>query len=85
MLYWDCNRFETRFGSLKGGKLVKTILISVLAGVGTAIAGIVFAAIFGNWFNGFSLESATILGMLIFLCIVIVTCTGIIITKVDKK
>ena len=85
MLYWDCNRFETRFGSLKGGKLVKTILISVLAGVGTAIVGAIFAAVFGNLFNGISLESATILGMLIFLCIVIVTCTGIIITKVDKK
>lgn len=64
---------------------MKTILISVLAGVGTAIVGAIFAAVFGNLFNGISLESATILGMLIFLCIVIVTCTGIIITKVDKK
>ena len=64
---------------------MKTILISVLAGIGTAVAGVILAALFGHWFNGFSLEGATVLGMLVFLCIVVVTCTGIILSRTGKK
>ena len=64
---------------------MNTILKSILIGIGTAIACIVFGGLFAGFFNGFSLEAATITGMLAFLCIVVVVCCGIIVVKIEMK
>lgn len=64
---------------------MNTILKSILIGICTAIACIVFGGLFAGFFNGFSLEAATITGMLAFLCIVVVVCCGIIVAKIEKK
>ena len=62
-------------------KIIKSILI----GIATAIIGLIFSALFGKFFNGLSMEASTILGMLFFLCVVIVVCTGILLSKMDQK
>ena len=64
---------------------MNTILKSMLIGIGTETACIVFGGLFAGFFNGFSLEAATITGMLAFLCIVVVVCCGIIVAKIEKK
>ena len=50
-----------------------------------AIAGMFFSDICGNFFNGMDYGSACLLGMGMYLCIVVVTCTGIIVSKVTKR
>ena len=63
---------------------VKTILWSLVAGVGVAVLGAVVAALFGTWINGFSRESATLFGLGLYLCFVLVVCTGVILSKLKK-
>lgn len=50
-----------------------------------AIAGMFFSDICGNFFNGMDYGSACLLGMGMYLCIVVVTCTGIIVSKVTCR
>lgn len=40
---------------------------------------------FGSFFNGVDYGSACLLGMGMYLCIVVVTCTGIIVSKVTCR
>ena len=44
-----------------------------------------FSDICGNFFNGMDYGSACLLGMGMYLCIVVVTCTGIIVSKVTCR
>lgn len=57
----------------------------VLAGIVVAIIGMFISEFFENSFNGMDYGSASVLGFCIYLCIVIVTCTGIIVLKLDEK
>ena len=50
-----------------------------------AIAGMFFSDICGNFFNGMDYGSACLLGMGMYLCIVVVTCTGIIVSQVTGR
>lgn len=50
-----------------------------------AIVGMFFADICGNFFNGMDYGSACVLGMGMYLCIVVVTCTGIVVSKLGDK
>lgn len=50
-----------------------------------AIAGMFFSDICGNFFNGMDYGTACLLGMGMYLCIVVVTCTGIIVSKVTCR
>ena len=50
-----------------------------------AIAGMFVSDIFGKFFNGMDYGSACLLGMGMYLCIVVVTCTGIIVSKVTCR
>ena len=50
-----------------------------------AIAGLFFSDLCGNFFNGMEYGSACVLGMGMYLCVVIVTCTGIIVSKIGDK
>lgn len=50
-----------------------------------AVVGMLFADICGSFFSGMEYGSACVLGMGMYLCVVIVTCTGIIISKRGDK
>ena len=49
------------------------------------IVGMFFSDIGGDFFNGMDYGSACVLGMGMYLCVVIVTCTGIIVSKITSK
>ncbi len=57
----------------------------VIIGIVTALGGMLFSDIAGDFFNGMDYGSACVLGICMYLCVVIVTCTGIIVTKLDKR
>lgn len=50
-----------------------------------AIVGMFFSDLCGNFFNGMEYGSACVLGMGMYLCVVIVTCTGIVVSKLGDK
>ena len=60
--------------------------IGTYFGIGcvVAIVGMFFSELCGSIFNGMEYESACVLGMGIYLCVVVVTCTGIIVSKIDS-
>ena len=64
---------------------MKKILQFVLAGVATAVGGAFFSELCGKIFNGMDYGSATVFGICIYLCVVIVARTGIIISRLDKS
>lgn len=49
-----------------------------------ALLGALVAALFGQWVNGFSQESATLMGLGLYLCCVVVVCTGVILSRLKK-
>ena len=55
-----------------------------IAGIAVAIGGLFVSDLLGNLFNGMDYGSAAVLGICMYLCVVVVTCTGIIISKLDK-
>ena len=62
---------------------MKKIFQFVLLGVVIAIGGLLFSDLTGDFFNGMDYGSAAVLGMCMYLCVVVVTCTGIIVSKLD--
>lgn len=56
-----------------------------LMGCVAAIVGMFFSDICGDFFNGMDYGSACVLGMGMFLCVVVITCTGIIVSKIGSK
>lgn len=50
-----------------------------------AIVGMYFSDICGSLFNGMDYGSACVLGMGMYLCVVVITCTGIIVSKIGSK
>ena len=64
---------------------MKKIGFYFLIGCIVAIGGIIFSDIWGQFFNGMDFGSLCVFGMGIYLCVVVVTCTGIIITKIESK
>ena len=61
------------------------ILKFVLAGIAVAIGGMFVSMFAGSIFNGMDYGSAAVLGIGMYLCVVVVTCTGIIVSKFDKN
>lgn len=55
------------------------------AGCAVAIAGLFFSVNCGDFLNGMDHGSACALGMGMYLCVVVVTCTGILVSKVSSK
>ncbi len=55
------------------------------AGIAVALGGMIFSDLLGNFFNGMDYGSASVLGICMYLCIVVVTCTGVIVSKIDEK
>ena len=64
---------------------MKRILKYFAIGCVLAIAGIIFSANCAGLFNGMDIEKACILVMEMYLCVVVVTCTGIIVSKITSK
>ena len=64
---------------------MKKIGTYFITGCLLAIIGMLFSDITGNFFNGMDYGSACVLGMGMYLCVVIVTCSGIIVSKLDSN
>lgn len=64
---------------------MKKILQFVLAGAAAAIGGLFISDLSGNFFNGMDYGSASVLGICMYLCVVVVACTGIIVSKLDQN
>ena len=57
----------------------------VLIGIIVAVGGMFFSDIIGGLFNGMDYGSACVLGIGMYLCVVVVTCTGVIVTRLDRN
>ena len=64
---------------------MKTISSYFAIGCVAAIIGMFFSDICGNFFNGMDYGSACVLGMGMYLCVVVITCTGVIVSKIESK
>lgn len=64
---------------------MKNIGASLLAGLVVAFGGLFVSDFVGNLFNGMEYGSACVLGVCLYLCVVVVTCTGIIVAKIDQN
>lgn len=56
-----------------------------MIGIIVAVGGMFFSDIIGGFFNGMDYGAACVLGIGMYLCVVVVTCTGVIITRLDKN
>ena len=63
----------------------RTILSYFVIGLAVAFGGVLFSDLCGHFFNGMEYGAACILGMGIYLCVVVVTCTGVIVSHLKKK
>ena len=64
---------------------MKNIWQYILLGIAVAIGGMFVSDVTGHFFNGLGgYGFGCILGICMYLCVVITTCTGIIITKLNK-
>lgn len=64
---------------------MKKVWQYILAGIAVAVGGVFISDIAGNFFSGMDYGSACVLGICMYLCVVIVTCTGIIVTKFNES
>ncbi len=64
---------------------MKTIGTYFLMGLLVAIGGILFADTVGHLFNGMDYGSAVTVGIGMYVCIVVVTCTGILVSKMKRE
>lgn len=63
---------------------LKSLLGWFAAGLIAAFGGVLFSDLFGDFFNGLPNGTGPILGMGVFLCVVLITCTGIVVIKIDQ-
>ena len=78
------NRNQTEEQNMEN-KAWRTILGYFVIGLAVAFGGMLFSDVCGNFFNGMEYGAACTLGMGIYLCVVVITCTGIIISYLEKK
>lgn len=64
---------------------MKNIGTSLFAGILVAFGGLLAAELLGSIFHGVEYGSACVMGVCLYLCVVVVTCTGIILSKLDKN
>ncbi len=64
---------------------MKGILKYLAAGILVALGGMFFSDLTGSLFNGMPYGDAVTLGIGMYLCVVVVVCTGMIISRLDKK
>lgn len=78
------NRNQTEEQKVEN-KAWRTILGYFVIGLAVAFGGVLFSDVCGNFFNGMEYGAACTLGMGIYLCVVVITCTGIIVSHLEKK
>lgn len=66
-------------------KAERTIWAYFVIGLAVAFGGVLFSDVCGNFFNGMDYGAACTVGMGIYLCVVVITCTGIIVSHLEKK
>lgn len=64
---------------------MKKISKYLLFGLLVAMGGLFFAELTGDVFNSMAWGDAVLLGMGMYLCVVVVVCTGLILKKLDEK
>lgn len=64
---------------------MKNIWRYILLGIAVAVGGMFVSDITGHFFNGMDYGSASVLGMCMYICVVIVTCTGVIVAKLSEN
>ena len=57
----------------------------ILIGMGVVLVEWIFLAFFSEMFNGLSQEGAGVIGSAFFMAFEMVICTGVIISKIEKK
>lgn len=63
----------------------KRILKYFLIGVAVAVGGMFFLDLTGDFFNGMPYGDAVTLGIGMYVCIVVITCTGVIVSHIERK
>lgn len=64
---------------------MQTVGKFALLGMVAAVVGVVFTALFSEFFNGLSQVAGFIIGMGVYGCFMMVLCTGIIVAYIDAK
>ena len=64
---------------------MKKIGCYFLVGLVAAVVGIIFFELCADIFDGMPYGTGVVQGACAYLCIVIITCTGIIVSKLDNK
>ncbi len=57
----------------------------ILIGLGVIIIEWIFLSLFASFFNGLTQEGAVVIGSAFFLAFEMIICTGVIISKIEKK
>lgn len=63
----------------------KRVLRWFALGVVLAVAGLFVANLFAELFNGMEHGEAICLGFGMYLCVVVVTCVGVLLSHIDQK
>ena len=66
-------------------KSLLRVLRWLALGIAVAVGGLFAASLFAELFNGMEFGDAVCLGIELYLCIVVVVCTGAILSHKDKK
>lgn len=62
---------------------MKVILISIFVGIGVALVGWVASAFLAEiLFSGMSQDASFIYGWATYLCVVVIVCTGVLLSKI---
>lgn len=64
---------------------MKKVLKYFVIGLVVSFVGVLFSDITGTVFNGMDYGSACAVGMGMYVCIVVIVCTGIIVSKIESK
>ena len=64
---------------------MKRIAQFAFLGLVVAGVGLYVSAFTGNFFSGMDFGSASVLGICLYLCVVVVTCTGVIVSKLEES
>lgn len=54
-------------------------------GLVIAFIGVIVSDVFADIFNGLPYGTGAILGIGAYLCVVVITCTGIVVSKIEDK
>lgn len=64
---------------------MKNIWQYILMGIVVALGGLFVSDLVGNFFNGMDYGSGCVLGICMYLCAVVVTCTGVVLMKLREN